>query len=48
MTNCEGFFLNNSGGDMYQLVENAGGKKIPEKQIIDWAVQIALALYYMH
>ena len=33
---------------MYQLIENAQGRKIEERQIIDWAAQVALAIYYMH
>ena len=33
---------------MYQRIENTNGKKFDEKEIIDWAVQVALAIYYMH
>lgn len=40
------------GGDLNQLIteqrENLGGKKIDEKKIIDWAVQVSLAIFYMH
>lgn len=33
---------------MHNLIEEAGGKKFPEKQILDWIVQIGLAIHYMH
>ena len=40
------------GGDMNQLImeqkEHFGGKKLEERKIIDWSVQIALAIFYMH
>lgn len=41
------------GGDLNQLIveqkENQGGaKKLEEKKVVDWAVQIALAIFYMH
>ena len=41
-----------SGGDLNQLIteqkENLGGRKIEEKRIVEWAAQIALAIFYMH
>jgi non-specific serine/threonine protein kinase/NIMA (never in mitosis gene a)-related kinase len=41
-----------SGGDLNQLIveqkETHGGRKLDESQIIDWATQIALAIFYMH
>ena len=41
-----------AGGDLNQLIveqkESHGGKKLEEQQIIDWATQIALAIFYMH
>jgi len=41
-----------SGGDLNQLIveekDNHGGRKLEEKKIIDWATQIALAIFYMH
>lgn len=40
------------GGDLNQLIteqrENLGGRKVEEKKIIDWAVQVSLAIFYMH
>lgn len=40
------------GGDLNQLIleqkENQGGRKLEEKKIVDWAAQIALAIFYMH
>jgi serine/threonine protein kinase len=40
------------GGDLNQLIneqkENKAGEKITENKIIDYAVQIALAIFYMH
>ena len=39
-------------GDLNQLIteqkENHGGRKLDEKKVIDWAAQIALAIFYMH
>jgi non-specific serine/threonine protein kinase/NIMA (never in mitosis gene a)-related kinase len=41
-----------AGGDLNQLIveqkETAGGRKLEEKKVVDWAVQIALAIFYMH
>ena len=33
---------------MHNMIEEAGEKKFSEKQILDWIIQIGLALYYMH
>jgi len=41
-----------SGGDMNQLIleqkENHGARKLEEKKVVEWAAQIALAIFYMH
>ena len=36
------------GGDMHNLIEEAEGKKFPEKQVIDWVIQLALSIFYLH
>lgn len=36
------------GGDMHNLIEDAAGKKFEEKKIIDWVVQLALSIFYLH
>ncbi len=40
------------GGDLNQLIvsqkEEHQGRKLEEKKIVDWAAQIALAIFYMH
>ncbi|CDW78132.1 protein kinase domain containing protein [Stylonychia lemnae] len=41
MTYCD-------GGDMYTKIKNSKGKNFPEPQIIDWLVQMSLALLYLH
>lgn len=33
---------------MYQKIRNTNGKRFDENQIIDWFIQMALAIYYMH
>jgi non-specific serine/threonine protein kinase/NIMA (never in mitosis gene a)-related kinase len=41
-----------AGGDLNQLIveqkELHGGRKLEETQVVDWATQIALAIFYMH
>lgn len=41
-----------AGGDLNQLIveqkETHGGRKLEEAQVVDWATQIALAIFYMH
>lgn len=41
-----------AGGDLNQLIveqkEAQGGRKLEEQQVVDWATQIALAIFYMH
>ncbi len=41
MTYCE-------GGDIYTRGKNAKGKNFKEDEIMNWFVQIALALHYLH
>lgn len=36
------------GGDFYNKIRNAKGKHFPENDIIDWIVQLGLALSYIH
>ena len=36
------------GGDIYTKIKASKGKHFPEEQIIDWLVQMALALLYLH
>ena len=33
---------------MYQKIRGANGKRFEETQVIDWFIQMALAIYYMH
>lgn len=41
MVHCE-------GGDIYTKIKEAKGKNFSETQILDWFVQMALALHYLH
>lgn len=41
MTYCD-------GGDMYTRIKNSKSKNFTEQQILDWLVQMALALLYLH
>jgi serine/threonine protein kinase len=36
------------GGDMNNRILQAKGKLFSEAQVMDWFVQISLALYYLH
>ena len=36
------------GGDLYQKIKNNKGKTFAETQIMEWFVQMCLALYYLH
>ena len=36
------------GGDIYTKIKASKGKNFPEEMIIDWLVQMALALLYLH
>ena len=36
------------GGDIYTKIKEAKGKNFPEDQILEWFVQMALALHYLH
>lgn len=36
------------GGDMHNLIQDAEGKKFSEKMIVDWIVQLALSIFYLH
>uniref|UniRef100_A0A8C5DK20 Serine/threonine-protein kinase Nek4 n=1 Tax=Gouania willdenowi TaxID=441366 RepID=A0A8C5DK20_GOUWI len=36
------------GGDLYHRLKQQKGELLPEKQIIEWFVQIAMALQYLH
>jgi non-specific serine/threonine protein kinase/NIMA (never in mitosis gene a)-related kinase len=36
------------GGDIYSKIKSSKGKNFPEEQIVDWLVQMALALFYLH
>jgi non-specific serine/threonine protein kinase/NIMA (never in mitosis gene a)-related kinase len=36
------------GGDLYNKVKNAKGKYYQESEIIDWIIQLGLALLYIH
>jgi non-specific serine/threonine protein kinase/NIMA (never in mitosis gene a)-related kinase len=33
---------------MHNLIEEAEGKKFEEKKVLDWIVQIALSIFYLH
>ncbi|KAH0630051.1 hypothetical protein JD844_012637 [Phrynosoma platyrhinos] len=41
MTFCE-------GGDMYHKLKEQKGQLLPESQVVEWFVQIAMALQYLH
>lgn len=41
MTYCD-------GGDMYTRIKSSKSKNFTESQIMDWLVQMALALLYLH
>jgi NIMA (never in mitosis gene a)-related kinase 1/4/5 len=36
------------GGDLYSHIKQQNGQSIEETQIVEWFVQIAMALQYMH
>jgi serine/threonine protein kinase len=36
------------GGDFYNKIKNSKGKNFPENEIIEWIVQLGLALSYIH
>jgi len=36
------------GGDMYTKIKNWTGQPFPESQIMEWLVQMVLALLYLH
>ena len=36
------------GGDLCTRLKSYGGKLLPETQVVEWFVQIALALQYLH
>jgi len=36
------------GGDIYQKIRNMKGKHLPEIEILDYIVQLGLALSYVH
>ncbi|GCB68144.1 hypothetical protein scyTo_0005255 [Scyliorhinus torazame] len=36
------------GGDLYHKLKEQKGKLLPESQIVEWFVQIAMALQYLH
>jgi serine/threonine protein kinase len=36
------------GGDLYTRGKNAKGKNYPEDLVLEWFVQIVLALHYLH
>lgn len=36
------------GGDLHKLIEEVEGKKFEEKKIIEWIVQLALSIFYLH
>ena len=33
---------------MHNLIEEAEGKKFEEKKIVEWVVQLALSIFYLH
>lgn len=35
-------------GDLYQELKRAKGRNLPEKVVLDWFVQMVLALHYLH
>jgi serine/threonine protein kinase len=36
------------GGDLTTLIKNQQGKHFAEEQILDWFIQLCLALRYIH
>ncbi|EHH16303.1 hypothetical protein EGK_11567, partial [Macaca mulatta] len=36
------------GGDLYQKLKEQKGQLLPENQVVEWFVQIAMALQYLH
>ncbi|NXC43239.1 NEK4 kinase, partial [Penelope pileata] len=36
------------GGDLYQRLKEQKGRLLPENQVVEWFVQIAMALQYLH
>lgn len=36
------------GGDIYSKIKGMKGKNFTEDQILDWMVQMSLALFYLH
>ncbi|XP_061864455.1 serine/threonine-protein kinase Nek4 isoform X3 [Colius striatus] len=36
------------GGDLYQKLQERKGELLPEKQVVEWFIQIAMALQYLH
>ncbi|XP_072505926.1 serine/threonine-protein kinase Nek4 isoform X4 [Notamacropus eugenii] len=36
------------GGDLYRKLKERKGKLLPENQVVEWFVQIAMALQYLH
>ncbi|XP_035858039.1 serine/threonine-protein kinase Nek4 isoform X6 [Sander lucioperca] len=36
------------GGDLYHLLKRQKGELLPERQVVEWFVQIAMALQYLH
>ncbi|KAM5148276.1 serine/threonine-protein kinase Nek4 isoform 2-T2 [Mantella aurantiaca] len=36
------------GGDLYHKLKDQKGKLVPESQVVEWFVQIAMALQYLH
>ncbi|XP_010017542.1 PREDICTED: LOW QUALITY PROTEIN: serine/threonine-protein kinase Nek4, partial [Nestor notabilis] len=36
------------GGDLYHKLKDQKGKLLPENQVVEWFVQIAMALQYLH
>ncbi|XP_023368752.1 serine/threonine-protein kinase Nek4 isoform X2 [Otolemur garnettii] len=36
------------GGDLYQKLKEQKGQLLPESQVVEWFVQIAMALQYLH
>ena len=36
------------GGDMYERIQRQRGRLLPEQMVLNWLVQILLALKYLH
>lgn len=36
------------GGDVYTKIKESNNNPFPESQVLDWLVQMALALLYLH